>query len=243
MNDGFINEELLRNEINSKSYINYNSNIRAFLNFLFDDNLNPNMKFIAGKKAGKMKPDLYISHNGIEKYISVKKGSGNSVHQESIDVFFPFFQELLGSELLTDLKMFHYGDDTTDDSGLVRYSASECKSRYSGQISRLNKQINDIENIDRFLDRFLFVGNVKSATVDAIYHGTIDKGLWASRNEIMDYVHNHVFSLNAVHFGPLTYQVWGRDEKRTAVHPDRRYVMQVKWGSIAKDLENIRKGL
>ncbi|MBQ9484982.1 hypothetical protein IJU85_02670 [Candidatus Saccharibacteria bacterium] len=241
MNDGFINEDLLRDYINRNSYGDYNPNIKAFLQFLFGSSFDETKGFTADKKAGQMKPDLCISHNGIKKYVSIKKGSGNSVHQEKIDVFFPFFESVLGPQSLKDLKYFHYGDDTTNDSGPIRYSAQECKTRYARQIRALNSSINTSNNLSKFMDRFLFIGNVGLISVDAIYHGTISNGLWASKDEILDYVKNNTFSLNAVHFGPLTYQVWGRDEKRTAVHPDRRYVMQVKWGSITKDLEKIRK--
>lgn len=241
MNDGFINEKQLSEYISNKVFSEYNPNIQKFLQFTFGNKFNVNLPFITRKMGGPVKPDLCIIHNGIEKYISIKKGSGNSVHQESIDVFFPYFQNMLGTELLNNLKLFHYGDDTTDDTGINRYNASECKSRYKEQVCNLNTNINIWSNLSHFLDRFLFVGNIGSLAVDVIYHGTIDSGLWASRSEIYDYIENNKFSSNAIHFGPLTYQVWGRNEKRIAKHPDRRYVMQVKWGSITKDLEKIRE--
>ena len=193
------------------------------------------------KKAGQVKPDLCITHNGIEKYISVKKGSGNSVHQEKTSNFFPCINNMLGSESLNYLKLFHYGDDTTNDTGNTRYSASECKTRYKKEIALLNAKLNTCDNLSIFLDRFLFIGNIGNLNVDAVYHGTINLGLWASRNEVISFIKNDNFNMNALHFGPLTYQVWGRNEKGTAVHPDRRYVMQVKWGSLAKDLELISK--
>lgn len=241
MNDGFINEDDLINYINNNKYVTYNSNIKKFLKFTFGANFNPNLPFNAKKITGQQKPDFSITHNGVLKYISVKKGSGNSVHQERIDVFFPYIESIIGVNELNYLKLFHFGDDTTDDSGKTRYNASDAKTRYATEISKLNLVLNDSSNIINFLDRFLFVGNVGNTCVDVVYHGNIDFGLWASREEIINYINNKDFSANAVHFGPLTYQVWGRNEKWTAVHPDRRYVMQVKWGSIYKDLEEIRK--
>ena len=107
MNDGFINEKALREYINNNTFDSYNTNIQAFLKFVFGSKLNPNLPFIAKKKAGQVKPDLCIRHNGIEKYISVKKGSGNSVHQEKIEVFFPFIHNILGYTALNYLKIFH----------------------------------------------------------------------------------------------------------------------------------------
>lgn len=162
------------------------------------------------------------------------------MHQEPINLFFPFIENTLGKEFLDKFKKFHYGDDTIDDSGDTRYSARECKIRYESDISDLNIELDKWTNTVIFLDRFLFVGNVGDVATDVVYHGTIAKGLWATREEIIQYIKSKNFDLNAVHFRPLTYQVWGRNEKYTAVHPNRRYVMQVKWSSIGKDLKTIR---
>ena len=241
MNDGFINEKVLREYINSNVFNTYNENIRTFLSFIFGIHLNTTLPFKAEKKAGGLKPDLVIKHNGIEKYVSVKKGGGNSVHQERIDEFFPYINSLLGNKALNNLKTFHYGDDTTDDTGNVRYTAKQCEKRYDREIYELNIELNRWNNLSLFLDRFLFIGNIGTLKVDVVYHGTIYFGLWATREEIINYIQSHNFDSRTIHFGPLTYQVWGRNEKRTAIHPDRRYDMQVKWGSLKKNLEAIRK--
>lgn len=241
VNDGFVNEEKLKEYINSKTYSDYNPNIQKFLFFTFGKNFDSSKTFVAKKKTGQIKPDLSIIHNGIEKCISVKKGSGNSVHQEKIDVFFPYVETLIDTNTLNKLKKFHYGDNTINDTGVIRYTAAECKNKYSKEISYLNSKFNHWDKLESFLERFLFIGNVGTLSVDIIYHGTIDDGLWATKDEIKKYIKNNTFCENVVHFGPLTYQVWGRNEKRKAKHPDRRYVMQIKWGSLAKDLKKIRK--
>lgn len=241
MNDGFINEQALREYINKNNFNTYNKNIRSFLEFVFGPKFNSKLPFRAEKKAGQVKPDICIIHNGIKKYISVKKGSGNSVHQESIEVFFPFLKSILDNTSLNHLKKFHFGDDTLDDTGKIRYNATECKTRYAKEVSALNLKLSEWHILSEFLNRFLFIGNAGNLVVDFVYHGNIDSGLWASHDEIINYVKNTNFPLKAIHFGPLTYQVWGRDEKRTAVHPDRRYVMQIKWGSLTKDLQTIRR--
>ncbi|MBE6413344.1 MAG: hypothetical protein E7035_02175 [Verrucomicrobiaceae bacterium] len=243
MNDGFVNENDLVDYIDKKKYNEYNGNIKKFLTFLFSTDIDKSLPFSAKKITGQIKPDLYIEHKNIRKYVSLKKGSGNSVHQEKISDFFPFVEEVLGVEQLNNLKLFHYGDDTLNDSGKQRYSASECKRKYTTEIQNFNKIVNQKNIINIFLDRFLFVGNVGNISVDVIYHGTKDEGSWASKKEINNYVLSHNFDSNAIHFGPLNYQVWGRNEKKCAVHPDRRYVMQVKWSSLAKDLNTIRKGI
>ncbi|MBQ2645691.1 hypothetical protein IJG14_08995 [bacterium] len=241
MNDGFVNENILAKYINNHKFNEYNTNIKSFLKFLFDSNLKPALPFKAEQKAGQIKPDIVIKHNGIQKFISIKKGSGNSVHQEKIEVFFPYVESIIGRRELNNLKIFHYGDDSINDTGAIRYNAVECKTRYQKEIRELNNSFNTWAHLTKFLDRFLFIGNISSIAVDAVYHGTISAGLWASREEIIDYIRENNFDVNAVHFGPLSYQVWGRNEKRTAKYPDRRYVMQIKWGNLANDLKNIRE--
>ena len=244
MNDGFVNEQELRDYINSRKFVNYNCNIQNFLKFTFGIIGNPDSDFIAEKcPGGQVKPDMIVSYKGQKKYISIKKGSGNSVHQEKIDVFFPFISNMLGNTYLDYLKKFHYGDGTLDDTGDKRYSAAECQTLYAREISQLNIKFNEWSNLKQFLDRFLFLGNVsKTLYVDVIYHGTITSGLWATRDEVYSYFKNHSFPSNALHFGTLTYQVWGRNNDFVAVHPDRRYVMQVKWGGLTNDLKAIRGG-
>ena len=243
MNDGFINEIELIDYINCNSWNSLNSNIKKFLMFTFGSSFNANQKFIARKcDGGQVKPDLLITHNGVSKYVSVKKGSGNSVHQEKISVFFPLIGDMFGEKVLNNLKLFHYGDGTIDDTGKTRLSASECQYEYSREIRELNLVFNKPDSLVFFLNRFLFIGNVSSTLiVDVVYHGTIDSGLWASRDELINYFTNNNFTSNALHFGSLTYQVWGRNNDFVAVHPDRRYVMQVKWGSCKNDLMAITR--
>ena len=241
MNDGFINEQQLRDYINNHNWSTYNQNIKDLLTFSFKDCLNTSLPFMAEKCKGQVKPDLVITHNNVKKYISIKKGSGNSVHQEKIEVFFPFIKELFDDDILNKLKLFHYGDGTYDDTGKTRLSASECQHTYKSEISDLNKKFNEWQYLKQFLDRFLFKGNVGTTYADVIYHGTITNGVWASRDELYNYFKNHTFSSSALHFASLTYQVWGRNNDFVAVHPDRRYVMQVKWGSILNDLSIIKE--
>ena len=44
------------------------------------------------------KPDIIIEINNKRKNVSIKKGSGNSVHQEDIDLFIDFLTTLNISE-------------------------------------------------------------------------------------------------------------------------------------------------
>ena len=73
MNDGFINESVLTKYINSHFFNSYNDNIKSFLKFAFGDKIDISKPFKAEKIGCRIKPDLCITHNGIKKYISIKK--------------------------------------------------------------------------------------------------------------------------------------------------------------------------
>ena len=52
---------------------------------------------------------------------------------------------------------------------------------------------------------------------------------------------NNKFAINSIHFGPLTYQIWNRCLNFNPNTENRRNVMQVKWGSLERDLLIIEK--
>ena len=242
-NSGLINEQKLIDYINDNSFYSFNQNIKDFLLFIFGIHFD-NSAFKAYKpNLGQIKPDMVIEYKGIKKFISVKKGSGNSIHQENFDVFVDFLiKEGFNQSTINNLKLFHYGDGTIDDSGVVRLSATECKKKYQNEINQLNFEFNKPVNLIKMLDRFLFIGNLStSVPVDAVYHGTIESGVWANKTELVNYFLSKRFKSRSIHFASLTYQVWGRNNNYTAVHPERRYIMQVKWGKILNDISNIIK--
>jgi hypothetical protein len=241
--NGFQNEDEFINYINSTGkFENFNPNIQRFLNFLFNFELNK--KVIKCKSGGtREKPDMIISCGNIEKAVSLKKGSGNSVHQEPLETFINFLKNTnVSYESIRNLLIYHYGDETDDDTGKFRYSASECCSRYKEMISFANQELNKKDILTKVLDRVLFLGNIPGAKkVDCIYYGNYENGLWASTEELNSYFLNNQFEGKGIYFASLTYQVWGRNNNFNAIHPDRRYVMQIKWSNIINDLTKVRK--
>jgi len=239
--EGFANENEIIEYITNRDFTEYNDNIKKFLMFLFDLDLNDN-NVVASKIGGQNKADLVLESKGIKKFVSVKKGSGNSVHQENLDVFEDFLRNInITYSTINNLKLYHYGDDTLDGNGVKRYSANEVKRIYYNNINQANAELNFHKNLEKVVNRVLFVGKNKySLPVEVIYYGTINSGFWATREEIMEYILNQKFNSDGIHFGPLFYQVWGRDNKFISKNPDRRYIMQVKWSTLERDLKRIR---
>ena len=247
---GFSNEKDISSYLNNRKFSELNTNMQNFLSFIFDQNISDD-EIISSDTTKKVenknpKPDIWIKINDNIKYISIKKGAGNSVHQESFSSFCSFLSNInISSDTINNLKIYHYGDDTLDGTGINRFSSDDVKTRYSQKIKSANAELNNQINLQKILNRILFEGVFKNPiVVDAFYHGTLEQGVYASRTEIIDYLTTKVDTTNmsCMQFSQLTYQPWTRDEHRTAAYPERRYTMQVKWGSMTKCIIKISKG-
>lgn len=239
---GFKNEDELIEYLNNKKIKYLNNNMKNFIFFLFGNIYEEKtIKATSGKKG--QKPDMIITVDEKNKRISIKKGAGNSVHQEKVDVFVEFLASInISNEIINKLLRFHWGDGTSDGTGTQRISGSDYKQQFPEEIEMINKEFNKEKNIKEFIYRFIMQGKSDDYDiVDALYYGNVNEGHWASRDEIIEYVVNNIFSLNSIHFGPLTYQIWNRCLNFNPKMEDRREVMQVKWGSLLNDLLNIER--
>ena len=239
---GFSNETEIINYLNTQNtFDNLNNNFKQFISFLFG--YTPNGKLIkAYKPSGQVKPDVAITIDSITKYVSVKKGSGNSVHQENISMFTTFLKSMnIPDNILNDLLLFHYGDGTINGKGTERISACQWIKKYPTKVTSINNFFNKNEVKEAIIERVLFKGNVQNgAYVDAVYHGSIEDGLWASRKEILNLMSKNIIHENTIHISNLNYQVWNRGLNFNPNTENRRHVMQIKWASLYNDLLNIR---
>ena len=217
---GFQNETDLISALSNKLYAELNDNLKKFISFLFPQvNNNDKIKCYSGMVG--QKPDIIIEINNKRKNVSIKKGSGNSVHQEDIDLFMDFLTTLdISEEAKIELLKYHWADGTTDGSGKIRVSSAEYKAEHQKEIDLINSELNKR---------------------DVVYYGTINEGHWATKDEIIKYMLNNKFAINSIHFGPLTYQIWNRCLNFNPNTENRRNVMQVKWGSLERDLLIIEK--
>lgn len=246
---GFSNEENIANYLNNQKFFNLNENIQNFLCFIFERQILANETILSDltqKIEGKNpKPDIWIKIGNEIKLVSVKEGSGNSVHQEPFKDFCKFLEDInVSEETVNHLKLYHYGDDTLNGNGEARLSTSDIKTKYQSKILSVNTELNSPDTLIKILYRVLFAGVFKKPIiVDAVYHGSVDNGIYANREEIIDYLidNANVSEMSGIRFSELTYQPWTRDQHRTAAHPERRYVMQVKWGSMTNCIRTIAR--
>lgn len=239
---GFQNETDLISALSNKTYVELNDNLKKFIYFLFSQvNNNDQIKCYSGMVG--QKPDIIIEINNKRKNVSIKKGSGNSVHQEDIYLFMDFLTTLdISEEAKMELLKYHWADGTTDGSGKIRVSSTEYKAEHQKEIDLINSELNKRELLTKLITRVLFKGKSdRFDEADVVYYGTIDKGHWATKDEIIKYMLNNKFDINSIHFGPLTYQIWNRCLNFNPNTENRRNVMQVKWGSLERDLLIIEK--
>ena len=243
--DGFRNEINIEKCLDFKIFDNINPNLQHFLKDVFKGYSLKGKRIHAIRCRVNVKPDFYLHIDGIPKevYVSVKKGGGNSVHQESLVSFLSFIKSLGATDqILDDIKYFHYGDGTINNTGKIRYTAREFAKNNPEIISRLNNFFAQEKIQNDCIQRFVFEGNMDDAPeAEYLYHGTAYSGVWASKKEIYDFIAGLKNDENStsVNIGPLSYQVWNRNLKFSLKIENRREQMQVKWSSLEEALTTI----
>lgn len=242
MNNGKILENNFIKSLNNHNYNELNLNLQQFISFLFED-FQYNKKIYCKKLGTHEKADISIQNGNIIKYISLKTGSQNSVHVEKISTFIEFLSSNgINQQIINNLLIYHYGDDTLNGTGSIRYSAEESKRKYRQRIEIFNASINYSKILTKIVERFLFKGTrISNKYVDAIYYGDINIGIWCSSQELLEYCTNHKsMYMKVPHFSIFTYQNWCRNISFSKKSESHRAYMQIKWFSILSDINKIR---
>lgn len=240
-NNGIKTEEEIIKYINNKTYLEkMNDNMKKFISGIFDFDLK-NTKIKAYKYVENYKPDIIVTANGISKYISIKTGENNSVHQEHIYSFVNFLKcNYLNENDQKSLLLFHFNDGTTNGSGKTRHNANDFLVSEQEKIQKINEYFNKDEFAKIAIERILFKGEYfHLPLVDYIYYGNIYEGYWAKREEIIDYLISKKFYSGTIHISKLYYQSLHRNLKYDKYREYRRYYVQFKWYSIKEDLKYI----
>ena len=146
---GFINENELIEVLNNKHIRNIDNKVKMNLLNKVCQHSFSDSDFVICRRPKQIdnvatKPDIEIIIKGISYHISIKKGSGNSVHQEPLEQFIKFCLSdiCLSADDANKIRFFIWGDCTFDNSGKIydRMSAVEIKKKYP-------KVINDIQDI------------------------------------------------------------------------------------------------
>ena len=241
MTKGYQNEVNFVKAINNKKYRNLNPNMKEFVRFIFNDIKDEDI--IECKRYRTYdKADVYIKLNNTIKNISIKSGTRVSVHAETINSFVIFLNEInIRENIINYLLLYHFGDFTKDGTGNIRMPASELKEKYRREIKIFNKYVNYKNIIKKVIVRCLFEGTIKKNKADYIYYGNVLNGLYASKEEIINYFcDNKATEIISPHFSYLIYQNWNRNIIYNPKLENHRYYCQFKWPSIVEELTKIR---
>ena len=245
-NKGFSNEDIFKDKINNSKLSEIESNIQNVLTFV-NSNVRIDGRFKAFKKEGKglaKKTDLFVTLDDIEFCrLSIKSGTGNSVHQENIYQFTKFLENLgIEEELIQDLLFFHWGDGTYDGSGELadRKKAGYLKTRFPEKIASIQKIFTSAKK--EIVERAL-IGEKNGTEPNYVIYFE-DKNLNGLQIVDMGQVIKHHISLKNMHndlkIGNLTFQNYQRclkgQEKTTNKN---RNDIQFKWTGIASDMKKM----
>jgi len=208
--DGLDNESEIVNHLNRKKFSEINNNLKRFLIFLNGNReLNDYTSIHARKLSRNVKTDIIISFNDNEYNISVKKGTGNSVHQETINLFVDFINNnSRAHNLIDDFRNFINSFN----------SNREYFKKYPDKKRRIQQFFDD--NARPLLVRFLKTGKFPVGHADYLYHGTVENGKFETMDNIIEAMISRKYRGNAtLHVGHLSFQKWNTNniEKRGSI--------------------------
>lgn len=250
---GFSNEEALVHSLNNKTVKNLNGNLQHFINAIaLDKNIkinNDTMIFANLEKNNKYKQDIIIIIEGEHIYISIKIGSGNSVHQEKIEDFITYLEENFNDatqEIKDAFRFYIWADGSLDGKNPIKFnSEGKVIGRFGGTIfsskfPQKRKVIQDFvdKHSRELMNRFLFVGKHNSK-VDYIYYGTPENGSWISANDVIEYNISNPSYSKTINLGRMGIQAWNAGLTGSASSEKKRGQLQVKYGQIKNDLDNL----
>ncbi len=238
-NNGFKNEKKLIKALNHKYFHQLNHNLQKIIKQSFKkyDKI-----ITCSLKAGSNKSDIQIKIGNETHNYSVKMGKGNSIHQEPMESFLDFLEKEhnLTSILKENIQRFIWADGTANGKGKIK---ERIKSRkFKKRNPKLIQEIQDyFDNIKTpLIKRFLIEGIKSSSSAEFIYYGTVKKGVVCKSSEVLDWVSTHK-ARGVLHIGKLTFQAWNRNLKGKKKSEKKRGLIQLKWGSLKKDIYKIAK--
>jgi hypothetical protein len=244
LNEGALNEERMILAINDKKFEELNPNLQTFIMQLFPE-LDKSKRLSCCHAEEYTKPDIVISQGPKRRYVSLKTGTSDTMHNEKIEPFIDFLKENgFDDYTIESFLLYHYGDGTTDGSGETRLGVFDVRKKYDERIRALNDAFNRSKDfIKKFADRVMFQGvNPLAMPADVIYHGNEEFGLYMSKYQFMRHVERKTWSYMefSVHVGPFVIRPKARYPGREIKNDENRRIVVVNYPRIMNDIPWIR---
>lgn len=233
---GFQNEDNIINYLNTTPFDDLNEIHQKFI-LDINNGIKP-QKILATKYAGANKADIGVTIDDTEYLFSIKKGSGNSVHQEPLEEFITYLKDEVedDEEFFNSLRFFIWGDGTLDGTGDKKYriDAPKFKKLYPNHVSIIQNFLNKHKDI--LVDRFVISGVKSNKSANFLWYGESINGIMISKEDMLTIINGA--TKKPISLGILTFQAWNRNIKPDGKTEDRRGVIQLKWGTLRNDILN-----
>ena len=241
-NRGLLKEIQIVQDINGKTYDKLKNNLKELMLCLYGI-IDEDEIFHCRKIEEFMKPDIVITYKGIEKYISIKTGRAQVIHQESIKSFILFLRGLgISTKTQKTLLRYLYGDGTLDGSGKERFDYHVIRVLLHKEIKEANEELNgDKKILAKVIERCLFIGNLECAIkIDGVYFGDSRFGFLATINQIEKHIQRKNWDwMENLHIDPLQIRPHARYVGKEIKNPKYRERLDVYWANLEQDLNYI----
>lgn len=233
---GYKNEFDFIRAIDKKHFYELNPLFQELIETLYP-NVSLNDTIIAYKYGSYAKVDMVIEIKGVKKGISIKSGAKNSVHIETIASLVNFLKKYDFKEE-DKLLRYLYSDGTNNNTGVKRESIEEYREKHLDDIALINRELNRLKKL--LIERFLIKTNINyKVIVDAFIKGTPEGFLWATKQEVINYLMNSDLISSSIHISNLFIQEWNKNLNYNLKYEFCRDYVQVKWYSLFDDFIKI----
>ena len=182
---------------------------------------------------------MFIPTHSLRSLYSVKKGTGNSVHQEPIEDFIVFLKTNFEDDttVFNDLRHFIWGDGTLDGKGdiLNRISASKYKNTFPLKVKNIQDYFD--KHKKDLLVRFIITGAISNKKADYLFFGDINDCYVVSDDDMINFALN--VNKRPISIGVLTFQAWNRNINGGNKSEKKRGQIQLKWGGLKENIKQI----
>ncbi len=248
MQKGFRNEIDFVISLNNKKYGDLSIEFKSLLSKLFK-NLNTDTNIICWQSKYSEKADIKIKINNEIKGVSIKCGA-RAMGLFDCDCL---AEGKLADLVLLDLKQPNMQPENNIIKNFNDFIKGYVKGNKVDAKTYINNNKEEIaEIIDSFnklyvkinlILRFIFQGTeLQKYDCDAIIYGTPSKFLWATKNEVIEYLVNYdTISIYQIGLSALSIKCYDRNLKNNQSRINCTEDIQVKWYTFKKDLLYLTK--
>ncbi len=238
MQKGFRNEIDFVISLNNKKYGDLSIEFKSLLSKLFK-NLNTDTNIICWQSKYSEKADIKIKINNEIKGVSIKCGANCSFHQESVQKFSNYLIKIgVKNNIIKNFNDFI--------KGYVKGNKVDAKTYINNNKEEIVEIIDSFNKVYvkiNLILRFIFQGTeLQKYDCDAIIYGTPSKFLWATKNEVIEYLVNYdTISIYQIGLSALSIKCYDRNLKNNQSRINCIEDIQVKWYTFKKDLLYLTK--